>query len=303
MSGLTIAPFSLSMRALSKRRFCHNLQVQLRVLLLLIASLPALVLAANNTPKNASAAAPALDRTITIATGEYPPWVGSSLPHDGYVNHIISEAFASQGLKVEFVYLPWKRAFEETRQGKFDATSYWYGNAERREAMLFSDTVITNRVVFFQRENASKIQWKTFNDLAPYRMSITLGYTYSSALYDAIDSKLLNPIIVSSDVQNLKLLMAKRVDLFATDEMSGYYMAAQLSIDPRKLAVIEPALIKPQGYLLAGKTNPDSQLIINTFNRGLRIIKANGKYQKILSRIDATSFYNPDAKVQNPSTK
>jgi polar amino acid transport system substrate-binding protein len=134
-------------------------------------------------------------------------------------------------------------------------------------------------------------------------MSITLGYTYSGDFYDAIESKLLNPIIVSSDVQNLKLLMAKRVDLFATDEMSGYYMAAQLSIDPRKLAVIEPALVKPQGYLLAGKINPDSQLIIDTFNRGLRTIKANGKYQKILSRIDASSFYNPNAKAKTPSVK
>jgi len=247
--------------------------------------------------------APALNRSITIATGEYPPWVGSSLPHQGYVNHIIKEAFASQGLEVEFVYLPWKRAFEETRQGKFDATSYWYDNDERREAMLFSDRVITNRLVFFQRQDAPKVQWKNVEDLAPYRMSITLGYTYSEEFYAAIDSKILNPIIVSSDVQNLKLLMAKRVDLFATDEMSGYYMAAQLSIDPRKLAVIEPALIKPQGYLLAGKINPDSQLIINTFNRGLRTIKANGKYQKILSRIDASSFYNPDAKTQTPSIK
>ena len=256
---------------------------------------------AHSKPDTTSA--PALDRTITIATGEYPPWVGSSLPHQGYVNHIIKEAFASQGLEVGFIYLPWKRAFEETRQGKFDATSYWYDNDERREAMLFSDTVITNRIVFFQRQDAPKVQWKNVEDLAPYRMSITLGYTYSQEFYGAIDSKILNPIIVSSDVQNLKLLMAKRVDFFATDEMSGYYMAAQLSIDPRKLSVIEPALIKPQGYLLAGKINPDSQLIINTFNRGLRTIKANGKYQKILNRIDATSFYNPDAKTQTSSKK
>ncbi|MEN0036446.1 MAG: transporter substrate-binding domain-containing protein [Cellvibrio sp.] len=281
--------------------FARHLKIppNFRMLLLLTLALPLLAQASNP----ARTSAPALDRTITIATGEYPPWVGSSLPHNGYVNHIINEAFASQGLKVEFVYLPWKRAFEETRQGKFDATSYWYENDERREAMLFSDTVITNRIVFFQRADAPKVQWKTFNDLAPYRMSITLGYTYSGEFYQAIDSKLLNPIIVSSDVQNLKLLMAKRVDFFATDEMSGYYMAAQLSIDPRKLAVIEPALIKPQGYLLAGKINPDSQLIINTFNRGLRTIKANGKYQKILNRIDATSFYNPNAKTQNSSAR
>lgn len=247
-------------------------------------------------------ATPTLDKTITIATGEYPPWASAALPHHGYVNHIINAAFASQGLKVDFVYLPWKQAFEETRQGKYDATSYWYEADNRREFMLFSDALITNRIVFFQRSETPTIRWETFSDLAAYRMSMTLGYTYSAEFYAAIESNLLNPIVVSSDVQNLKLLMAKRVDLFATDEMSGYYMAAQLSIDPRKLAVIEPALVKPQGYLLAGKINPDSQLIINTFNRGLRTIKANGKYQKILNRIDATSFYNPNAKQQSSSS-
>lgn len=240
----------------------------------------------------ASSSAP-ISRTITVATGEFPPWTGSSLPHDGYVNHIIAEAFASQGVKIDFVYQPWKRAFEEARQGKFDATSYWYENTERRESMIFSDLLVTNRTVFFQRREDADIQWKTLSDLSQYRMSATLGFTYTEDFYRAIDSSIISPIMVPSDMQNLKLLMAKRTDMFATDEMSGFYMAAQLSIDPRKLKVVEPALVSPKGYLLASKTNPDSVLIIDIFNRGLRAIKANGRYQAILDRVDNVSFYNP----------
>lgn len=242
-----------------------------------------------------------ISRSISIATGEYPPWTGSALPHDGYVNHIITEAFASQGVKVDFVYQPWKRAFEEARQGRFDATSYWYENAERRESMLFSDLLVTNRTVFFQRRDETEIHWKTLSDLSRYRMSATLGFTYTEDFYRAIDSNIISPIMVPSDMQNLKLLMAKRTDIFATDEMCGFYMAAQLSIDPRKLKVVEPALVSPKGYLLASKTNPDSVLVIDTFNRGLRAIKANGTYQAILDRVDNTSFYDPLAKTIAPS--
>lgn len=249
----------------------------------------------------ASSSAP-ISRTITIATGEYPPWTGSALPNDGYINHVISEAFASQGVKVDFVYQPWKRAFEEARQGKFDATSYWYENTERRKSMLFSDLLITNRTVFFQRREDADIRWKTLSDLSQYRMSATLGFTYTEDFYRAIDSTIISPIMVPSDIQNLKLLIAKRTDIFATDEMCGFYMAAQLSIDPRKLKVIEPALDSPKGYLLASKTNPDSVLIIDTFNRGLRAIKANGKYQAILDRVDNTSFYNPAPNDLNQRT-
>ncbi len=232
---------------------------------------------------------------LRIATGEFAPWTGQELPHGGHVNHIIQAAFAAEGVEVQFVYLPWKRAFEETRLGKFDATSYWYENTERREAMLFSEPLVVNRTVFFQRADAEPIRWLSLNDLSQYRMSATLGFTYTEAFYQAIEAKTINPIMVPSDIQNLKLLLADRVDLFATDEMSGFYMAAQLGIDPRKLRVLEPALSAPQGYLLASKNHPNAQWLIQTFNRGLKKIKADGGYRKMLDRVDNSSFYNPAA--------
>lgn len=230
---------------------------------------------------------------LQIATGEYPPWTGAKLPHQGLANHIVQAAFASQNVQVNFVYLPWKRAFEETRQGRFDASSYWYDNTERRTFMLLSDPILINRTVFFQRNEQPHIQWQTLADLSNYRMSATLGFTYTTDFYQAIDSKIINPTLVPSDTQNIKLLVARRIDLFATDEMSGYYMAAQLRIDPRKLRVVEPPLSTPEGYLLTSKNHPNGAAIIKVFNQGLQTIKRNGTYQKIITRIDDTSFYDP----------
>lgn len=246
---------------------------------------------ANNPPLPPAAS----ERVVRIATGEFAPWTGRRLAHGGYVNHIIQAAFAAQGIATEFVYRPWKRAYEEARNGKFDATSYWYESAERHQSMLFSAPVIVNRTLFFQRSEDAPITWKTLDDLSNYRMSATLGFTYTEDFYRALQARQLNPIMVPSDIQNIKLLMANRVDLFATDEMSGFYMAAQLSIDPRKLKVIEPALDQPKGYLLISKTHPDGILLINEFNAGLHKIKTNGTYQKILKRVDNNSFYNPTA--------
>lgn len=236
---------------------------------------------------------PDAQQTVTIATGEYAPWTGAELPNQGLVNQIIQEAFANQHVTVKFVYLPWKRAFEETRQGRFDATSYWYDNIDRRTYMLFSDPLVMNRTVFFQRSEDPPIQWQTFADLSNYKLSATVGFTYTNEFYEAVDSKLIDPLMVPSDTQNIKLLIAKRTDLFATEEMSGFYMAAQLHIDPRKLRVVEPALSTPHGYLLISKIHPEGEQTMAIFNRGLKAIKANGKYQKILKRIDDGSFYDP----------
>jgi polar amino acid transport system substrate-binding protein len=232
-------------------------------------------------------------RTVTISSGEFPPWTGSNLPNQGYVNHIISEAFASVGVKVEFVYLPWKRAFEEARRGEYDLTSYWYANSERLEAMLVSDPVVQNRTVFFQRAEEEQIAWQTLKDLENYRLSATIGFTYTEAFLEAIANRDLKVTMVPTDTQNIKMLMSRRVDLIATDEMSGYYMAATLSVDPRKLRVLEPELAKVNGHVMATKNNPASSELIELFNRGLQQIKANGKYQKIITRVDETSFYDP----------
>lgn len=234
-------------------------------------------------------------KTITIATGEYPPWTGQNLPHHGYVNHIISEAFASVDIKVNFVYLPWKRAFEEARKGNYDASSYWFDSPERRSVMLYSDAVILNRTVFFQRSEDPPIEWKALADFADYRMSATVGFTYNEAFHRAIANRELQVTMVPTDVQNIKMLMSKRVDIVATDEMSGFYMAATLSVDPRKLRVLEPPMTTAKGYLMASKTSPEAETLIAEFNRGLQQIKANGIYQKILNRVDNNSFYNPSA--------
>lgn len=232
-------------------------------------------------------------RPITITTGEFPPWTGATLPHQGYVNHIISASFAAVDRRVEFVYLPWKRAYEEVKRGKYDLTSYWYEDASHRDIMLLSEPLIQNRTVFFQRSEDPPIHWQSLDDFAPYRMSATVGFTYTPEFRQAILDQRLQVSMVPSDVQNIKMLMSGRVDVIATDEMSGFYMAATLSVDPRKLRVLEPELAKVYGYVMANKSNPEAVALIAAFNRGLDIIKQNGTYQSIINRVDNTSFYNP----------
>lgn len=240
-----------------------------------------------------TAGSTAAPQTVTISTGEYPPWTGARLPDNGYVNHIINEAFASLGIEVKFVYLPWKRAFEAAKSGDYDATSYWFESKERRKWMLFSDPVIQNRNVFFQRSTDKPIHWEQLNDLSPYRMSATIGFTYTEEFHEAIAKQELQVTMVPTDLQNIKMLMSGRVDLVATDEMTGFYMAAELSVDPRKLRVLEPELSTVEGYLMASKAMPKSAEFIANFNRGLNIIKANGKYKEIINRVDNNSFYDP----------
>ena len=46
-------------------------------------------------------------RTLTIATTEYPPYTSTDMEHNGYINHIISEAFLRVGVDVVYETMSW----------------------------------------------------------------------------------------------------------------------------------------------------------------------------------------------------
>lgn len=148
--------------------------------------------------------------------------------------------------------------------------------------MLLSDPLVRNQTVFFQRSDDPAIHWRNLADLAEYHLGTTIGFSYTESFHQAIDTGILNPITVPNDYQNLKMLISRRIDIFATDKMSGLYLAKSLKIPTKKLRVIKPELSNTDGYLMLPKSKPSSEGLLKTFNSGLRQLKASGKYQQLL---------------------
>ena len=61
--------------------------------------------------------------TIKISTGHWPPYLSEDLPGGGFVSQIIRESFESEGVDVEFAFLPWSRALAMTKSGKYQASA------------------------------------------------------------------------------------------------------------------------------------------------------------------------------------
>src|SRR3569623_833694 len=98
----------------------------------------------------ATAAGP---KTITLANGEWPPYTSESLPDYGSVSRLVTAAFAHEGIKVNYVFFPWKRALEDSRAGKLDGTLIWARTDYREADFLYSDAVLTtNYVLFFRKD-------------------------------------------------------------------------------------------------------------------------------------------------------
>jgi polar amino acid transport system substrate-binding protein len=68
---------------------------------------------------------------VNLAATEYPPYYGKDLEGHGFMTELIIEAFAGVGYDVTVKFLPWKRALESAKSGKYDGLfTVWYPRLE-----------------------------------------------------------------------------------------------------------------------------------------------------------------------------
>jgi polar amino acid transport system substrate-binding protein len=109
-------------------------------LIVLFLSLWTLVLGSSLIGYSASA------EEISIAAHEYSPWAGKNLKFNGFVNHVITEAFRRKGYSVKFTYLPFKRGVIETKNGQYSALSYIYWSKDREKEFYLSDPISEEKI-------------------------------------------------------------------------------------------------------------------------------------------------------------
>jgi len=222
------------------------------------------------------------EEIITIATLEYAPWTGKNLKSNGFVNHVITEAFRRGGYTVKFTYLPWKRGVSETKNGEYSALSYVYFSKEREKEFYLSDPVNTEKIVFFHLKSNPIKDWKTLDDLQNYKFGATREYTYSDEFYQAVESKRLKVDVADNDIQNFKKLFIGRIDIFPSGLVNGYRLL-QKEFEPGKSELLTyhlKPLSNTRGHLAFTRNRQDSGNLLQVFNHGLVKLKEEGLYDQ-----------------------
>ena len=222
------------------------------------------------------------EETITIATLDYAPWTGKNLKNNGFVNHVIDEAFKRKGRMVKFTYLPWKRAVAETESGQYSALSYVYWSKDREKEFYLSDPISEEKIVLFHLKSNPIKDWKTLEDLKEYKFGATRGYTYTKEFWDAANSKQLLVDVANSDLQNFKKLLAGRIDIFPSGLVNGTSILKKefdagklqlLSVHPKPLSITT-------GHLAFTRRRDNSESLVRIFNQGLAQLKKEGVYDQ-----------------------
>lgn len=233
--------------------------------------------------------------TLVIATTEYPPYTSEHYYEQGFMNHVIRLVMERQGYHVEFVYLPWARAMREGKVGNYDALSYGYYKAEREEAFYVSDNISNERLVFFTRKSLGLSNWKNLDELAPLKMGVTRGYSYNLKVWDYIEANSMASFVVNSDVQNLRLLVRERIDLFPIEAAVGWYLL-NTHFSPEEVAQIETlpnSVMDTSTHLMFPKAAVNSKAHFEAFNRGLAELKSGNEFAKMYQDLVEGKYLTP----------
>jgi polar amino acid transport system substrate-binding protein len=216
--------------------------------------------------------------TIKITNGDWAPYMAESLKHYGVVSHIVSETFALEGITVEYVFLPWKRAYEDAKEGKADGSIIWGFSEERAAELKFSEPVINLETVLFIQKN-STVDWTTEEDLGKYSIGGVIGYSYGIEALETSGKVKISRI--ASPENNYKKLASGRLEIVLEDRDVGWQLANNLGLTDSLKTHPKPLNTK-SFHLLMSKNSAKGDKFLEAFNRGLAKMKASGKLDQMV---------------------
>lgn len=229
----------------------------------------------------------AAQKKIVIAATDWAPYSGSSLLNGGFLSEITITAFRKAGYDATLIILPWKRALEMTKEGKYDALLGASYTKERTLFFAYPKHSWNNHVFFFVKKETNRT-YVTLKDFCPARIGVFLGSFYAERFRKI---GCLTVEEVPTIQQNIKKLLSDRIDLFIdSKDAVVYYINKEFPGHKNDIKTVLPCYENDKIYLVISKKIPKSAQMIRDYDLGIKAIKADGSYQKIIEKHGITPF-------------
>ncbi|WP_394707967.1 substrate-binding periplasmic protein [uncultured Desulfosarcina sp.] len=141
---------------------------------------------------------------------------------------VVAEAFALEGITVEYGFFPWARAFPQSTTNDWDGTIEWADTPRHRETHYVSAAYLSKQDwVFFYCQDRP-FDWDNIEDLKGKVIGLTIGYAYSD-IFDALrQSERAIFDEAPNDELNFRKLLAGRIDIFPIERRVGYTIMAKI---------------------------------------------------------------------------
>jgi len=231
--------------------------------------------------------------SVVLSSDEWPPYLGSQLPFHGILSHVVTAAFAKANVDVSYRFLPNNRSLQSARNGTVDGSLGWAPSEERLHDLLYSQAVMSARMVFFQRRSDS-VHWQQLSDLSGLRIGTTVGNYYSDAFEQLLKQGVLHTDVAADDLSNLRKLLAHRIDLFPSDEEVGQFLLSR-HFSPLQAAQLSSSQAFWQAplHVVIWRGHSHGDELIARFNQGLQALHDSGDFDRIVREARQACLHSP----------
>ncbi len=229
----------------------------------------------------------ALAETITVnAEDDWAPFssiTANKRSAEGLSVDLVRAAFATQGIDVRFMPVPFARCLFEVEHGQVVACFNASITEENKEKFLWPSQSLLSEGLSILALSEAKLQNIGPKDLEGRTVGITNGYTYPMSLMR--NNKIIKDVSRSDTVQ-LKKLMSRRIEYAIINTTPARLM---INADPamreriKIVGSVELSLL----YLNFSKKHPDAPRLLVAFEKGLKTIQSNGTYARIQNDFNA----------------
>ncbi len=222
-----------------------------------------------------SAGISADDRVVSMASLEWPPYIGRELPDQGALAIVARAAFAKAGYELRIDFYPWARTLHMARTEKKYAGYFpEYFSEEIAKEFVFSDPVGTSPLGFAERKDAP-VSWQTLDDLCSVKI---IGTVRAYVNTEAFDLKAARGEIrveeVTDDATNLRKIAGGRIPLAVIDRYVMQYLLKTELQDKQGLLQFNARLLEDKKLFLCFRSDAEGERMRDIFNSGLRQIQA-----------------------------
>ena len=221
--------------------------------------------------------------SIVLLTENFPPYNmaknGKNFAQneniEGIAVDILRETFKRAGIPYSMTLrFPWERiyhlALENPGYGVFVAARV----PEREKLFKWVGPIGPDDWVLLARANSS-IVLTSLEQARPYRIGAYKG----DAIALSLEKQGFAPVIVLRDQDNARKLLAGQIDLWATGDPAGQFLARQVGISGFKTVL---RFNQAELYLALNKEVPDE--VVNKLQKALDELRAEGVVDKIRAR-------------------
>jgi len=223
----------------------------------------------------------AADRLMLVTGEDYPPYVDDDAPGGGLAVQLVQQVARRMNAEATVEIAPWRRGYEETLRGRYDATFPYVRTPERERDFLYSDALFQIRQAIFMPV-ARRFAYRGPADLSGRRVCTPLGYAPAQGLQAMIDARQIERVTVANAAGCPSLLVADRADFFIQDLRIGQALVAKADLAREVVPVSEPPFGVSEIHFIVPRSRADAAGLIARFNAALAQVRTSGDYDRLL---------------------